>query len=70
MVLVMPAASTALLWVVGMLNSTLQGITKMPLASIEGHHPTQLQVALLYVAVGILYALLRKISCIAKSVQA
>ena len=69
-VLVMPAASTALLWVVGMLNSTLQGITKMPLASIEGLHPTQLQVALLYVAVGILYALLRKISCIAKSVQA
>ena len=69
-VLVMPAASTALLWVVGMLNSTLQGITKMPLASIEGLHPTQLQVALLYVAVGILYALFRKISCIAKSVQA
>ena len=69
-VLVVPAASAALLWMVGAMNTTLQGITKLPLASIEGLHPSLLQVALVYVAVGVLYALLRKINCSAKSVPA
>lgn len=55
--LLLPPASAALLGVVRVLNGSLRCIAALPGASIEGLHPSVLQVALMYVFIGILAAI-------------
>lgn len=58
LVLVIPAWGSILLWIVGMMNRALGWISALPLASIDGLHPSVLQVAMLYVLIAIFYLLL------------
>ena len=53
--LLLPPASVALLWVVRLMNGGLRVIASLPGASIEGLHPTAIQVALTYLLIGILF---------------
>ncbi len=55
LMLIVPVLSPAVFWVVGLLNSVLEMITKIPMASIEGLHPSVVQVCLCYVIVACLY---------------
>ena len=57
MMLLIPAASTAVIWIVNLLNNLLTYITKLPMASIEGLHPSVVQVALYYILVASLYGI-------------
>ena len=52
-----PSVSVALLWIVRALNSSLRYIAALPGASIDGLHPTVLQVALMYVFIAIIAAI-------------
>lgn len=56
--LLIPAMGSLLLWLAEALNNCLEQITKLPLASIEGLHPSILQVAMTYVAIAALGVLL------------
>ncbi len=63
-VMVLPVATPALLWVVTLMNSMLALLTKLPMASLEGLQPSAVQVLLCYVAIFSLYGALRKVrSC-------
>ena len=57
--LVVPALGSALLWLVSVLNALLEQIAALPLASISGLHPSVLQTVMVYVLIGVVYALLR-----------
>lgn len=59
LVVVFPSCGSALLWVVGMLNKALGWISQMPCSSIDGLHPSVLQVCLLYVVFFCCYFSLR-----------
>ena len=54
--LLFPPLSIVLVWTVNTLNTILTMITRMPLASIEGLHPSMVQVALYYVFVAVMLA--------------
>lgn len=60
-----PIAHTVL-FVVDGLNSSLSFISRLPLASIEGLHPSPLQVWLAYLFLAVAYALLRRLSAMRK----
>ena len=51
--LAIPATAPVLLWLVGLLNAVLAWMSEWPMASIEGLHPTLLQVAMTYVLEGL-----------------
>lgn len=55
LVLLFPALGGMLLWIVGTLNTLLGWMSKLPLASIEGLHPSVLQTALIYLAIALVY---------------
>ena len=57
LILLIPAASTAVLWIINLLNSLLTYITKLPMASIEGLHPSVVQVVLYYLLIASLYGI-------------
>jgi len=59
LVVLFPVFSPVLLWIVGILNKALGWISQMPCASIDGLHPTVLQICLLYVAFFCVYFSLR-----------
>jgi competence protein ComEC len=59
-VIAIPQLSFCLSAVVGLLNSVLSLLATIPGASISGLHPTQLQVAALYVVIAAAYLLLSK----------
>ena len=56
----------ALLWIVSRLNQTLDWTARLPLASIDGLHPSVIQVVLVYFAVACLYLFLLKLRPVAK----
>lgn len=59
--LLLPVAGSVLLWVVGSLNTVLSFIaTALPLASIEGLHPSALQTAMVYVILISVYLIVLK----------
>ena len=51
--------ATVLVCIVKALNAVLGLLSQLPLSSIEGLHPTVLQVVLSYVVIGCLYLILR-----------
>ena len=58
LVLLVPTLSSILLQLVGTLNSTLEGFSRLPMATIGNLHPSVLQVMMLYVLVTVLYLIL------------
>jgi competence protein ComEC len=58
MVLLIPALAYLLIYVVDYLNQLLLWMAALPGASIEGLHPTLLQVLMVYVIIGAVYLLL------------
>ncbi|MCR4602310.1 MAG: ComEC/Rec2 family competence protein [Prevotella sp.] len=58
--LLFPSLGGILLWLAGLLNSILDGISHLPLASIGGLHPSALQVAMLYLLIGLAYIALTR----------
>ena len=58
LVLLIPSLAYLLIYIVDALNHLLTWITKLPGASIEGLHPTLLQVWMVYVIIGAVYLLL------------
>lgn len=58
--LLFPPASVVLLWAVKTMNGALRFIAALPGASIDGLHPTPVQVALTYAFLVICYLMLRK----------
>jgi len=65
-VLIMPSRAYLLLYVVGGLNSILDKIAAMPWTSIEGLHPSILQVVMTYVIAGAVYLLALRLRRIAR----
>ena len=59
LVVVVPSLAPVLLWVVGILNKALGWISQMPCSSIDGLHPSVLQISLLYVVFFCFYFSLR-----------
>ena len=59
LVVVVPSLAPALFWVVGLLNKALGWISQMPCSSIDGLHPSVLQICLLYVVFFCFYFSLR-----------
>lgn len=57
-VLLIPSFAYLLIYIVETLNRLLTGIATLPGASIEGLHPTLLQVWMIYVIIGAVYCLL------------
>lgn len=57
-----PPIGQATLWMVGRLNDALAFVSRLPMASIEGLHPSGAQVALIYLLLGVLYLMLRRLS--------
>ena len=62
LVLIIPMLSPALLWVVALLNKALEWLSQVPYASIDGLHPSTLQIVLFYVAVLCLYGAVRRVA--------
>ena len=60
-VFIIPSSGSILLWIVEILNKALGFVSRMPCASIEGLHPTLLQVCLIYSIVICLYLALRRL---------
>lgn len=60
--LLFPPASIVLIYIVKAMNGGLRIIASLPGASIEGLHPTPLQVALIYMFIVICYLILRKLT--------
>ena len=60
-VMVVPSLAGLLLAVAGCLNRALTTLSGLPCASIEGLHPSPAQVALMYVAIGASYMLVRQL---------
>lgn len=65
--LLFPPASIVLIYIVKAMNGGLRIIASLPGASIEGLHPTPLQVALIYVFILLCYLILRKLISIFRS---
>ena len=61
LVLFIPPLTFLLVFVVGFLNKTLTLIASIPGASIEGLHPTVLQVTMVYVIIGAVYLLMLRL---------
>ena len=64
-VLMVPSLAYLLLYVVGLLNTVLSRMALLPGASIDGLHPSLLQVAMIYVIIAAVYLLalrLRKVA--------
>ena len=59
-VLLIPSLAYLLIYIVDTLNQLLVSIAALPGASIEGLHPTPLQVWMVYVIIGAVYLLLRR----------
>ena len=57
-VLVFPSLAYLLLYIVGLLNAILTKMAAIPLASIEGLHPTKLQTAMMYVIIAACFVML------------
>ena len=60
LVLLFPPLSSMLLWMVDMLNKALGMVSQMPCASIDGLHPSVVQVLCIYVFSLCLYLMARK----------
>lgn len=60
--LLVPAAGPVLFWVVDLLNTFLRQIAKLPMASLEGLHPSVVQVFLCYVVILCLYGAFKRIT--------
>ena len=60
MVLIIPSCTLLLLYVVRTLNTLLSQIATLPLASIDGLHPSLWQVVLIYLGILILYHSIRR----------
>lgn len=52
---VIPALGSVALWLAGTMNAALGWVQALPLSSIEGLHPSLLQVAMIYVIIAVLY---------------
>jgi competence protein ComEC len=61
-VLLIPSFAYLLLYVVAMLNRVLTAMASLPVASIDGLHPSLLQVAMVYVIIGCVYLLVVRLS--------
>ena len=64
-VLIVPSLAYILLYVVGLLNTVLSRMALLPGASIDGLHPSLIQVAMIYVIIAAVYLLalrLRKVT--------
>lgn len=59
LVVVFPSLGSILLWIVGILNKALGWISQMPCSSIDGLHPSVLQICLMYVIFFCFYFSLR-----------
>ena len=59
LVVLVPSLAPVLLGFVGILNKALGWISQMPCASIDGLHPSVLQICLLYVVFACIYFSLR-----------
>lgn len=55
--LAVPLFAGVLLWLVGCMNTMLTWVASLPLASIEGLHPSLLQVAMIYVVIAVAYVM-------------
>ena len=60
------AIGMALLWIVAMLNRLLEWTARLPLASIDGLHPSAFQVVLIYAVFACIYLFLLKLRPVAK----
>ena len=60
--LVIPVLGNVALWLVGTMNAALGWIQALPLSSIDGLHPSLLQVAMIYVIIAVLYLVSVQIS--------
>ena len=60
-VLLIPSCAYLLLYIVGLLNTVLTRIAAIPGASIEGLHPSILQVAMIYVIIVAVYLLILRL---------
>jgi competence protein ComEC len=60
------AIGMGVLWIVTMLNRVLEWTARLPMASIDGLHPSAFQVVLIYVVFAALYLFLVKLRPIAK----
>ena len=56
-----PLIGQATLWIVGRLNDTLAFVSRLPMASIDGLHPSVPQVVLIYLLLAVLYFMLRRL---------
>ena len=61
-VLLIPSLAYLLLYIVAMLNRVLTAMASFPAASIDGLHPSLLQVAMVYVIIGCVYLLVVRLS--------
>ena len=57
-VMVLPSLGGVLLWLVGLMNSVVDTLSRLPFATVSGLHSSALQVALCYALLLLLYALL------------
>ncbi len=62
--LLFPSVSILLIWIVKAMNESLHVIASLPGASIEGLHPTPLQVAIIYVLFLLCYLTARRLTSI------
>ena len=60
-VLIVPSSAYLLIYCVGLLNTILTKMSSLPWASIDGLHPSVLQVVMVYVMVGAVYLLALRI---------
>ena len=60
-VVMVPSCAFLLLYIVGLLNTVLTRIALLPCASIEGLHPSMLQVSMIYVIIAAVYLLIVRI---------
>ena len=56
--LIVPAIAGVLGWLAGVLNAVLGWVSGLPLASIEGLHPSLLQVAMMYLLEAVFFLIL------------
>lgn len=57
----LPFIATVLAAIVGFMTTMLTGIASLPLSSIDGLYPSVLQTVLVYVVIGCLYVILRRL---------
>ena len=69
LVLIVPASMYLLIYITGLLNHILTAIARIPGASIEGLHPSPLQVAMVYVVMVALYLLILRLRRVVSPAQ-